>query len=154
MSNKINVSMTDEAVRTVNDALNVIERNMNFLRGLDKGESKSIQRIDNRRYAFVKKAIGFALAIPDLRPNYANLEEANTDLKLYEQLDTIEMRLGNLSRKVSDTRALAGSEAFATALHIYELAKIATKKGIAGVSAAYEEMKQFFQRQGVKPKKP
>lgn len=150
MNNRINTILSDEAIRIINEALDAIDANTQQLIGLTPDEGKSLSRVDAKRYLFVKKCFEIAAANPQVVPAFANYDESLNDLTLFEQLRDPNSRVSALLRKIIDTMALAGHEAYGFSRGVYEQVQIGAKNGVPGMQARYEELKPFFERVGSK----
>jgi hypothetical protein len=150
MSNRIDITLNDEAITGIAEAMEAIRGYLAFNAGLTPDGSKSLSRIDTRRYAFVKLAFELAEVNAYVRSPFINHEESKRDFTAFEQLGLIESALLELTSKVNDLRGLTGHESYMYALAIYEQSQSAMKKGVPGAKAVYEQLKPFFEKQGTK----
>jgi hypothetical protein len=81
-------------------------------------------------------------------PAFINATTIDNDLKLYEQLDQIEMQLQNALQRVSDLKRLAGDEVYGMSLAVYKILTAAAAAGIPGAQQAYDKLKVRFEAQG------
>ncbi len=81
-------------------------------------------------------------------PPYLNLDLLKNDFTLFEQLDTLESRLVNATRKLSDLKRIAGHEAYTFALSVYKSYDAANQAGIPGAKESYERLSERFHGQG------
>lgn len=84
-------------------------------------------------------------------PPYLSATALENDILLFEQLDTIESRLVNATRKVSDLKRIAGHEGFIMALSVFKNYDAANQAGIPGAKESYEKLKERFEGQGGRP---
>ncbi|MBK7871340.1 MAG: hypothetical protein IPJ74_12035 [Saprospiraceae bacterium] len=65
-----------------------------------------------------------------------------------DQLTTIERPLLSLIEGINDTKLLAGSEAYSTALLFYQSVKLAAEMNIPGVKTIYDDLRERFPGRG------
>jgi hypothetical protein len=84
MQNRINAILEQQAIAKIRDAFKTIKENTQILIAINATESKSLQRIDNGRYVFVKEAFALAESGPSLRPPFVPYEESKKDFTTYK----------------------------------------------------------------------
>ncbi|GHT67528.1 hypothetical protein FACS189452_05410 [Bacteroidia bacterium] len=111
-------------------------------------ERRELPKMGEKTVSFVQKAHELAAANADLRPNYLNMAEFNTDMNDANGL----LVVGNTTRQaletVSDIEMLAGSEAYQAALAFYNYVKLLATQDVPRARAIYEELKKRFPSRG------
>ncbi|WP_159521663.1 hypothetical protein [Sunxiuqinia indica] len=148
MENQINVELLAEDLDLILQSIVTIREKMPFLVRLTPEEKKTLAMMDDGRAPFTEKAIDYAGHEPALNPNETLLDESRKDISLYESLGSVERELSRLTEMVSDTRMLAGAEAYETARIIYKMAKIAASMSVPGTKTIVDDLGKLYQRQG------
>lgn len=134
----------------VMDAIATIKAKLPFLIDLSAEERKALPKMGDKSRAFVSKALEVATQNPDFLPRSFDLSEMRKDVQLFEALYPLLLSLTQLQELVDDTCMAVGSEAYASALSVYNYAK-ASGQG-AGLDAVVGEMGQRFARKSRKAK--
>jgi hypothetical protein len=142
--NRVNATLTPEAVQTVKNAIAGIQQALPFLVGLTPNERMSLPKISVSNKVFTEDAIQAAVNNPDLLPGFIKPQDLKTDLDLFHALDELVLLVNQTAEKLADTQLLAGSEAYASALTIYKIFGAAAATGVAGSKTAYEQLRQRF----------
>ena len=121
-----------------------------FLVDLSAEERKALPKMGDKSRAFVSKALEVATQNPDFLPRSFDLDEMRKDVQLFEALFPLLMALTQLQELVDDTCLAVGSEAYASALQVYNYAK-ASGQG-SGLDSVIGEMGQRFVKKPRKPK--
>jgi len=121
---------------------------------LDAAERRKIPKMGPRTEAFVAKALEAGENNPQFVPPYVDLGRMRTDMEYAAALGQVEGRLRSLLEKVSDTRLLAGSEAFSAARMIYRSLAGAEGSGVPGAGALKEALAPRFGRRKRSAGKP
>jgi hypothetical protein len=147
-NNRISVELSIDAINNVKAALVTISENLPFLIGLTVEERRFLPKISEVNKVFTEDAVVALQNNPTLLPGYFDVKEVVKDLRVYQQLDEIVLLTAQLAEKLSDTQMLAGSEAYTLALTAYRLFEAASKAGVPGTDAIYDQLKQRFAGQG------
>lgn len=151
--NRLSASMAEKDVQSVKKSLAELAKAMPFLIGLNETEKRRLTKINTSNKVFVEDVIKSFDVNKAIIPNFISPEEISKDLALYDQLDEIEFQLADVLEKVRCTRKLAGSEAYGSALMVYQLIKTATKAGVPGAAASFEVLKDRFSKSTGRKKK-
>ncbi|MCK9618745.1 MAG: hypothetical protein M0R21_13030 [Lentimicrobiaceae bacterium] len=154
MDNKIDIQMTQEVYDEVMKAFATIKEKMPFLTKLSKEEVDNLLIMDERRKPFVDKALEYATRIPDINPGAELLAHGKNDNQLHTQLTTLLQEANRLSEMITDTRRLAGAEAFVLARFIYMDAKMKLKMKVPGMQSIVDDLGRQFDAQGNFTAKP
>ncbi len=123
--NRISASMNQAQADEVTKAIETINQNLPFLIDLTTGERQDMPKFGNKNRTFVVKALELAKQNPDILPRSFDVEEMKKDVELVEKLYPIHQAMTKLFEKIDDTYFAAGSEAYTSALHVYNYAKAA-----------------------------
>ncbi len=140
----IDATITDAERTAVFAAIAAIESNLTFLVNLTAQERQALPKMGNATQSFVSKAMEIAVNNPQFVPPYADVAGMKKDYDLAIRLQGIEMQLASLHEKVADTNLAAGSEAYVTALTIYNSIKVAGKMNVPGAKALAAELAERF----------
>lgn len=146
--NRINTTMTATQVANVKQALQTILSNMPFLTGLSETERIALPKMNVSNKVFVEDTLNAAANNAGLLPTYLSIANTQTDYTLFEQLEELQLLVNQLSEKIDDTRLLAGSEAYGSALVAYRLFGGAAEAGVAGADTIYTQLRARFSGQG------
>jgi len=142
--NRVSATLTKEDIAAIMTAIATIKTKLPFLLDLTPDESKTLARMGDKSRAFVTKALELATQNAEILPRAFDLEEMQQDLELFESLYPIMMALAQLSKLVSDTTAIAGSESYAAARLIYSYAKASNLS--AGLEPLIDDLGKRFKK--------
>jgi hypothetical protein len=111
---------------------------------LTPDERRSMLVMGDKTLGFVEKAYEFAVQNPTLVPAFINMAEFTIDKNDATGLRTLHNTAQQVVEGIADTEMVAGSEAYQTALVIYNSVKIAAAQDVLGAKAVYEELKKRF----------
>src|SRR5882724_9363366 len=120
-NNRVSVTLAENERAAIRAAFENLSAMMPFLTGLTTDERQSMPKINDSNKTFTEDAIASAVNNANLLPGYFSTDEMQKDLVLFEQLDEIALLAAQLSEKIDDTRMIAGSEAYISALTTYRL---------------------------------
>ncbi|ANH83331.1 hypothetical protein A8C56_22190 [Niabella ginsenosidivorans] len=146
--NRVDATLTPEAVKTVKDHITAIEQTLPFLVGLTGTERVALPKVNVNNKVFTEDAIQVAVNNATLLPAFVNVEGMKKDLALYHALDELVLLVQQLAEKLSNTQLLAGSEAYTSALAIYKIFGAASEAGVQGTKTLHEQLRQRFGGQG------
>lgn len=144
LNNRLNATATAAQVTAVKAAFQTILTNLPFLVGLTSDERKSLNTIDVTNKAFTEDAINAGVNNASLIPAYISLPNMQNDLLLFTQLDEISSIANQLCERIEDTKMLAGSEAYGSALALYKSFGSAADAGVAGADSIVDQLKKRF----------
>lgn len=149
MSNYINAEIDLATITEVLGHLTAIKTKIPFLLKLETNTKKSLVSMDDSRSPFVAKCLQYGLAEPNIVPPYIDLEELKSDLDLFNNLQSIAREINRLADMVNDTRIAAGTDAYVSALSLYNSVKQASKMNVPGTKPVFDDLKKLFDGQGV-----
>jgi len=147
--NKVSATLTPADLTAVMDAITTINQKLPFLISLSPDDRRALSKYGDRSRAFVQKSLELAELHPDFLPRNFSVEEMRKDVVLYDQLARVLQALSVLNEKIGDTHQQAGSEAYSSALTIYNSAKNAGAD-LGGLNATLEDLGKRFQRKNGK----
>ncbi len=144
MENRINVVLTEEQKTKLLSDLNSLRQQMPFLLKVSDADRQSIHQMDDRRRPFTEKACDFATRNDAINPGPGLVENAVNDLALYSTLAVVENELKQLLEMVTDTKQVAGAEAYEVARFVYMKAKMSSKMRIPGTDAIVDALAKLY----------
>ncbi|GEM54952.1 hypothetical protein B0A58_13470 [Flavobacterium branchiophilum NBRC 15030 = ATCC 35035] len=81
-------------------------------------------------------------------PGFINLVNLQNDLTVFNQLDAISSALSNAIQRIEDAKRIAGHEAYAQAINVYNSFKQAHDSGIPNATTSFNKLKVRFEAQG------
>lgn len=143
-NNHISAELSQADQQAVLAAVNVIRQKLPFLIDLTPEERRSLPTMGNKRRGFVARALDIAEQNEGILPRSFDVAEMRKDVELLEALRPILTALAQLSELVEDTYMAVGSEAYTSALLIYQFVRSAGKG--AALDSALETLGQPFAR--------
>ena len=127
-----------------------------YLQALTPDERSAMLKMGAKTVDFVQKAYGYAQSNPSFVPAFLDLDEFARDSEALAGLAPIQQLLDGLALDASSTAMLAGSDAYAAALVLYNNIKFLAKNKQPGAQAAYDDLSQRFPGNGGagRPPKP
>lgn len=153
MNNLIDIELTQAEYDEVLAAFAIIRQKMPFLSLISQADADAYQPMEDARKPFVAKAIDYAGSDARLRPEKDVYEAAKRDNNLHTQLTSILHEASQLHELITNTRRVAGSEAFLYGRYVYNLAQLKLKMKEPGMQAIVEDLGKLFKGQGPQQKK-
>ena len=147
-NNRVSAVLTGQDKETIKKYLQQVTDLMPFLIGLTVDERKTLPKANDSNKTFIEDSVGAISNNLHMLPAYFQPNEIKLDIDLFSQLDEIELIIGQLHEKISDTRMLAGSEAYVMALTSYRLFAAGAAAGVPGADTIYEKLQVRFADQG------
>jgi hypothetical protein len=142
--NRIDATLSIEDRDKVLHHIQDIKSILHFLVDLSADELRSLPKMGDKSRAFVTQALTVAEQDDSFLPRSFDSAEMRKDVELTEALLPIWTAISSLKELVDDTYTLAGSEAYVSALIVYQAAK-ANGKGSA-LDATLDALGQRFAR--------
>jgi hypothetical protein len=143
-NNRVHETLTNEKLLYIKSLLAEVQNSMPFLLGLSPAERMSLPKINVSNKAFTEDALNALRNNSAMFPSFMTVDMMERDVTLFAQLDEISTICRQLCEKVEDTRMVAGSEAFTTALGIYRIAEAASIAGMPGSKVVYQHLRDRF----------
>ena len=118
--------MKAEDLTAMLDAIVVLKERLPYLITLLPDEKREMLKMGDTTFAFVTKALEYAVANPNL-VGFIDLTEFDKDVKLINSLLKVLRPLQQIVEQLEDTVMQAGSEAYNEALHFYGTSRVAMK---------------------------
>lgn len=123
MENKIDAALSKADRDQILNLIQQIRALLPFLVDLSPEERKSLPRMGDKRRSFVTEALTLAEQDDSFLPRSFDVPEMRQDVELTENLYPIAVALTQLAEFVDDTYTIAGSEAYAAGLAVYNSAQ-------------------------------
>ena len=144
MENKVSITIDEEAMTTISQALTAIRQNMPELINLKEEERHVLPKMGDKTVAFVNKTLEYAKQNPRVVPAFLDMVEFEKDVIAVNDFRKVLIPLQQLVEKLNDTTLQAGSEAYTAALIFYNAVKGATKAGEPGMKNVYDNLQSRF----------
>jgi hypothetical protein len=154
MNNRIDAEISPAGIDKVQQSIDAIKAELPFIIKLSDNERKALSLMDDGRRPFVEKSYELADRNPILDPGLGMIDAGKKDLNLFLSLNSIKNELQQLLEMVSDTRQLAGAEAYETSRFIYMKAQMAVKMKQPGSQSIVDELGKLFKQQPPAPPTP
>ena len=126
-----------------------------YLQSLTPEQRETMLKMADKTVAFVNKIRDYAANNPSFVPDFVDMSEFQADADALAGLSPVHMLLAGLALDTDSTMMLAGSDAYAAALIIYNNIKFLAKNKRPGAQAAYDDLRQRFPSNGGgRPPKP
>ncbi|HEX8146135.1 MAG TPA: hypothetical protein VF591_02945 [Pyrinomonadaceae bacterium] len=142
--NRISSGLGEAERQKVFVAIETIRQQLPFLIDLTPEERRALPRFGPKSRGFVEQALQVAEQNPDFLPRTFDVGEMRNDVELYSALLSVQIAVAQLNERVNDTVMAVGSDAYASALLVYQFAR-AAGKGFA-LDAALDGLAKRFAR--------
>ena len=142
--NHISATLSQADRVAVLEALNTIRAKLPFLIDLSTEERKALPKMGDTGRGFVMQALQVAEQNPDILPRSFDVAEMRKDVELLDALLPIVTASAQLNELLDDTYTAVGSEAYASALLVYQFVRAAGKG--AALDGALDALGQRFAR--------
>lgn len=147
--NLITGTLVAEDQKVVNDAISVLNEKMPFLLAMQNVDVSKFFKPGNAYQPLLDLALQTAEAHPEILPPVFDAKEFKKDGELYAVLAPIAMRIAELHTGMQKTQIAVGSDTLKGALEVYAAVK-QHKNKVPGLSAVYDEMREFFRKNKIK----
>lgn len=145
-SNQLELNLAEADLAEISAAVaTLINKLSPHLVNLTKEQRMQLPKSGDRSKPFVDKAHEYALQYPEFLPNFVSHEGLKSDLQALNTLNTILRSIEPLADSLSDSRLLAGSEAYQAALIFYKSVKMAADGNIPNADSVYLDLSQRFE---------
>ncbi len=81
-------------------------------------------------------------------PAFYNKDFLESDLELFEQVESIKSRMLNVVQRLDDLQRVAGHESYGMGTAVYGMFEMMARSGMPGAQASYDRLKARFAGQG------
>ena len=126
-----------------------------YLTSLTPAQRQDLLKMGDKTLAFVQKSREYARLNPSFVPAFVDMAEFESDAEALDGLAPVHQLLEALALDTDSTLMLAGSNAYAAALVLYNNIKFLARNNQPGAQAAYDDLSQRFPGNGGgRPRKP
>lgn len=155
MENKIDFTIPEAVLTESTKKLNqVVALLKPYLIALTPEERMSMPKMSDKTQPFVEKTIAYCAMSPQFIPLYLNVEELNSNMKVYKQLMGLFRIVRGLNDGLDDTTMQAGGQSYSLALSYYNSVKMATKIDVLEANTVYDDLKKRFEKNKTSGDKP
>ena len=115
-------------------------------------ERKELPKAGDKTEGFMQKIDDYIVSTPEFIPSFMDVQEFGKDYGVTADLKPLEGVISQIFSNISDTRLLAGSEAYVAALFYYANVRDAAKRGISNAKPVYEDLAKRYPGRGSKKK--
>ncbi|AFC25585.1 hypothetical protein [Saprospira grandis] len=148
--NRISRVLTDQEMQDLKQQLDNCQQILSFLTELDSKELKMLKRINLDHHNFVQETLAVMNYVDLPLPPHIGADEIAKDLALYEQLQQLIIQVEQLLKRLKDSAALVGSEAYGQSSLVYHLLAALASSSLPGYATAYERLQVCFKKYGRK----
>lgn len=145
LDNLISVNLSDEEVKTIEDALTAIDT---VLKGktvnLTPEDRQIYGRLGNRTENWITKVVGYMDQKPEITPMYINVPELKKDYETRKKLMPILNQFASLKESIDDTTVLLGNDIYNFALAYYRNMKLVSRENVPGTTEIYKDLAAQF----------
>ena len=143
--NLISATLTDADAAAVQQSLLDAKSKLSFLLSLQPVDISSIVKVGNAYQPFIDQAFQTVNAHPEILSGLFDKEEFIRDCKLFNAIRPLLNQLNELADSLQKTYYAVGSDAFVSALEVYNAVK-QNKDRVPGLNVTCDEMSQFFKK--------
>ena len=152
MPNQFAADIPAAAIQQAQQAIAALRAALDaYLHPLTPEERRTMLRMADKTVAFVQKTADYATSSPAFVPAFVSLDEMKQDLTGLGQLTPLYQQLAQLTELLDSTMMVAGSEAYGSALTIYNNIKFMAQNRQPGAQTAYDDLKQRFPGRSPQP---
>ena len=145
--NRISAELPDATVTEIQTALSAIKSKMPFLDALNltDDDRDSLNYLKAKNSTFVNNTLELVEKETSFIPANFPLDEFKKDAVLYNALTTVELSFKSLLQQITDVKNVAGNEAYAASLAIYQYAN-ASGISTPGLEPYLDDLSNRFSR--------
>ena len=143
--NLVSAKLSPELKVSIDQKLNGLKTDLNFLVSMVKGERNEYIKVGNIMLPFLDKIHNIAAAHPEILPAVFDKQEYEDDYQLTKDLVTIAEGISELHSSLQATLFAANSDTMMESLEIYAAAQMNQDK-VPGMEANVAEVKVFFKK--------
>lgn len=153
--NRISATLTQADKDAIIAAVQTIRSKLPFLISLTQEERQELFKLGDKSAAFDQKCADYMASHPQFAPTYAiNLTEVGKDRSLRTDVLDIWAHLGPLADDAQSTLMLIGHELMIANNIYYRTVREASKTGVPGAQAIYQELRERYPNNPTTPPAP
>jgi hypothetical protein len=117
--NLISTRISEQDLNEIQGAISFIDEKLSDLITISELEKSTLYKANCDTVKFVKENLKLAEKNPELVPGDISIDEIRKDVELIESINKIMKPLNELTRKLKDSKTVAGSEAYLPSMAIY-----------------------------------
>jgi len=143
--NLISFSLSQDDLCEIKGAIAVLNTKlMPALKNIRPDEKNQLPKMGDKTLAFVEKALEHCVSNPELSPPFLDMTEFRSDVDAVATLRSLHSHISQISDSLSDTMAIAGSDAYSAALMFYNSVNYARKSNVAKAGTIYDDLSGRF----------
>ncbi|MBC7383862.1 MAG: hypothetical protein H7296_12865 [Bacteroidia bacterium] len=148
MNNQISISISQSDIDAVKAAIAVLETKLEpHLKGVSDVERSNLNKLGDKTQVFVDKAYGYASGnFKTHVGGLINVDEFGVDYNAFKLLGELNLKVGQIARKLEDSMMLSGAEALDAAQIVYATFELCVRNGVAGAQEAHNELAARYKR--------
>jgi len=149
------VDVPDTVVTDVISRLRAIEDIMRpYFVALSENEKKHLSKIADETIPFAEKVNGYMDSEPQYNPPFISVPESHKDFANFMKLRPVVEKIQGLENEINNMDICAGNDSYIQFLAYYNSVREASKRGIPGAKAIYDELSKRFPATRRKPTPP
>ena len=145
--NRVTLNIPETDVQEIEAAMSVIMKKLiPHMKIISEKERMSIAKMGDKTIAFVQKALEYCEKNPELAPKFLDAAEFNRDMISVELLRRLETQLEQALMCVTDTKHLAGADAYKEARAFYNAVKSAMDSNMPKAETIYNDLSARFKK--------
>jgi hypothetical protein len=145
MDQNVNMIVTVDQKNNVNSYIGAINTNLVGMINLSEENKLHASKMGPDTYDYCVTAKKLINQNPTLVPQWVNVAKVEQDFATYDELQSIQLLLNQLSQKVDDTMVQLGIQLKKNADDFYHNAQAANSRGgIPGANSVVDEIKAFY----------
>ena len=147
MENNISIQIPAETLAKVKANLTECTELLRpYLVALTADDRQNLPKMSDKTVPFVDKVLDYTGTNPEFAPPFVSIPELKTDMKAYEEMESLLQLAAPLCDNLRDTQMLAGSEAYTSALAYYNAVRQAAKMNVPNAKTILEDLSKRFER--------
>jgi hypothetical protein len=138
--------ITDEEYDRMVLGIKTLDSQLGFTVNLTKEQSRKLQKMGDKSFAFLSKTMSYATDRPDLIPPCSDMVDFKRDYELTNKLRQLLEMAGPVIQKMRDSYFLVGAQAFLAARKYYGYVKAAAVAGAPGSTAICLDLGKRYAR--------
>jgi len=147
-TNKISVEITQEKDTVVNEMVDKLSAELDFLVALTVEERRKLAKMGRKNLDIVERSCQYAEGNPKYLPAYMPFMEFKKDVLLSQWLRKLEKKLDQFTKNLKDTAILAEAEAYRTARYYYQSVKSSAISGDEVAEQITTDLAVHFKKKG------